>query len=346
MHSFNNNIKRIGFACKYMHSIQNIPRKKLEEIQRPYNTKTTTISWLSKQSKEIAEQRLWDLMVHNVNSFYNLIMLVATMPKERRMVRLSSELLPVATHKDWKYFWQKPDVVFYLENNLKKIGNQARRFDVRLSMHPGQFTVLSSDNLSIVKNSIELFEYHVDIAKYMGYAKKFQDFKINVHITGKKGAAGIFDVWSKLSPEAKNTITFENDEWGHGLQTVLEISKLAPIVLDIHHHFIHSYGEYIKPNDERWKIIQESWKDIRPVIHYSVSKEEYFSTNEHNKLPDLNMLLEKNINRNKLRAHSIMLWNEKCNKWALEFLPHSDIMVEAKGKNLASKQLYDRYKQQ
>ena len=60
--------ERIGFACKYMHPDQTQSKKLLEEIQRPLNTKSTTVQWLNRQTRDVAEQRLWDIMVHNIQS--------------------------------------------------------------------------------------------------------------------------------------------------------------------------------------------------------------------------------------------------------------------------------------
>jgi hypothetical protein len=77
---------RIGFACKYMHSNQDQPKKLLEELQRPLNTKSTTVQWLNRQTVSVAEQRLWDIMVHNIKSFKELVKYVGTLPPNRRMV--------------------------------------------------------------------------------------------------------------------------------------------------------------------------------------------------------------------------------------------------------------------
>ena len=107
-----------------------------------------------------------------------------------------------------------------MQNHLEKIfapiGETARRLDVRLSFHPGQFCVLASENPGIVERSIAEFEYHADMARWMGYGKSFQDFKINVHISGKRGPDGLRESYSRLSPEARNCITIENEEnsWG------------------------------------------------------------------------------------------------------------------------------------
>ena len=59
---------RIGFACKYMHPDQTQKKKLLEEIQRPLNTRATTVQWLNRQTVDVAEERLWDIMVHNIAS--------------------------------------------------------------------------------------------------------------------------------------------------------------------------------------------------------------------------------------------------------------------------------------
>ena len=157
--------RRIGFACKYMHPDQTQKKKLLEEIQRPLNTRSTTVAWLNRQTKEVAEERLWDIMVHNIKSYYNLIEYVGGLDNDLRMVRLGSDVLPVYTEPTWSYFWRKDDVRAYCEKHFGPVGDLARKLDVRLSMHPGQFTVLASDNPDIVERSIEEFEYHVDVAR-------------------------------------------------------------------------------------------------------------------------------------------------------------------------------------
>jgi hypothetical protein len=39
------------------------------------------------------------------------------------------------------------------------------------------------------------------------------------------------------------------------------------------------------------------------------------------------------------------MWNDACNKWVVGFADNFDIQCEAKGKNLASMQVYEHYKQ-
>jgi len=334
--------KRIGFACKYMHPDQTQKKKLLEEIQRPLNTKATTVAWLNRQTKEVAEQRLWDIMVHNIQSYMNLICYVGGLPNDLRMVRLGSDVLPVYTEPTWSYFWRKPDVREYCEKNFANVGARARELDVRVSMHPGQFTVLASDNPDIVERSIEEFEYHTDVLRWMGYGQSFQDAKCNVHISGRKGPQGIIDVLPRLSPEARNTITIENDEMSWGIDASLELADHVALVLDIHHHWVNS-GEYIQPTDRRFDRIVDSWRGVRPVIHYSVSKEILLEEWPNDELPDMEFLLMNGFKKQKLRAHSDYMWNTAVNEWAMSFWDYADIMVESKAKNLASKGLYEEY---
>ena len=341
---FTQSTQRIGFACKYLNPDQTQKKKVLEEIQRPFNTRSTTVAWLDRQTRDVAEQRLWDIMVHNIQSYYNLIEYVGGLPNELRMVRLGSDCLPVYTHDKWSYYWRNTDVREYCSTAFAKVGDLARLLDVRISFHPGQFTVLASDNPDIVRRSIEEFEYHTDMARWMGFGKQFQDFKCNVHISGRQGPEGVRQAHKKLSPEARNIITIENEENSHGLDTCLELADLLPIVLDIHHHWCRE-GEYIDPSDERVKRVVDSWRGVRPTMHYSYSRNEHLPAEfDHTGLPDMQQLLESGHKKQKLRAHSDFYPNQKVNTWALSFRDRFDIMCESKMKNLASKELYNQYK--
>jgi UV DNA damage repair endonuclease len=337
---------RIGFACKYISSPEQVSDKACLDDVKHLNTIGTTLTWMKKQSRQVAEDRLWKIIIHNIESIKNLVDIVGAMPKMLRMFRISSDVLPFFTEPSLKYFYEMSDVKSYCEKNFRQVGDLARNLDVRLSFHPGQFVVLASDNPDIVTKSIEEFEYHTTMARWMGYGTAWHDhgFKINVHISGKRGPQGIIDVLGRLSPESRNLITIENDELTWGIDASLALVNHVALVLDIHHHLIHSGGEYIMPWDNRWKKIIESWHGIRPVIHYSTSREDVLLNHDRNTLPDIKTILQENtIKKTKLRAHSDSTWNRASNSWALLYLQEADIMIEAKYKNIASKNLYEQY---
>ena len=334
---------RIGFACKWINDPSEVNGMKINARDRDLNTGSTTVRWLREHPQE-AEQRLWDLMERNIEACYKLVARVGTLDEDLRMVRLSSDILPVYTEPSWKWFWRQPDVRNYAQRNFSRVGELARENRVRLSFHPGQFTVLASSNPGIVDRSIEEFEYHTDMARWMGYGKTFQDFKINVHISGREGPDGIRRALTKLSPEARNCITIENDEMTWGIDSSIELVKDCALVLDIHHHWINS-GEYIDPNDDRVKRIIDSWRGVRPTLHYSLSREDCLIDHPRHQRPALSPLLEAGYKKQKLRAHSEFYWNTAVNEWALSFRDQFDIMCESKAKNLASFALYEQAKE-
>jgi UV DNA damage repair endonuclease len=332
-------IKRIGFACKWIDGPSQINGIKQKDNCKQYNTGSTTVAWLNRQTKEVAEQKLWDLMVGNIEATRKLVEKVGTLDENLRMVRLSSDILPVYTESTWSWFWRLSNTRDYCERGFKQIGDVARSNNVRLSFHPGQFTVLASDSPDIVNRSIEEFEYHADMARWMGYGQKFQDFKINVHIAGRQGPEGIRAAYKRLTPEARNCITIENEENAWGLDDCLTISDVVPIVMDIHHHWVRE-GVYIAPQDDRVKRVIDSWRGVRPTMHYSVSREDILVDHCTETAPDYKTLLEAGYKKAKLRAHSNFYWNKPVNEWALSFRDSFDIMCESKAKNLASRALY------
>ncbi len=336
-------MKKIGFACKWIDNPEQVNGIKPKDDCKKYNTGSTTVAWLNRQSKDVATEKLWDLMKGNIESTRLLVERVGGLDEHCRMVRLSSDILPVYTESTWSWFWRQPDVIAYAEKHFGEVGSIARRLGVRLSFHPGQFTVLASDNDDIVSRSIEEFEYHADMARWMGYGKSFQDFKINVHIAGRAGPEGIRLSYNKLTPEARNCITLENEENAWGLDDCLSLSDIIPTVLDIHHHWVRE-GEYLDPSDARVSRVLDSWRGVRPTMHYSVSREDYLAGHCANTLPDYKTLLESGYKKAKLRAHSDFYWNTAVNEWALSFLDTHDIMCESKGKNLASYELYQQAK--
>jgi UV DNA damage repair endonuclease len=336
-------MKRIGFACKWIDGPSQIDGIKQTDTAKQYNTGSTTVAWLNRQTREVAEQKLWDLMEGNIEAVHKLVSKVGEQDEHLRMVRLGSDILPVYTHNDFKYFWALPDVIQTCERGFSRIGEVARSTNTRLSFHPGQFTVLASESEGIVERSIEEFEYHADMARWMGYGKSFQDFKIDVHISGRRGPDGIRAAYKRLSLEARNCITIENEENAWGLDDCLTISDIVPIVLDVHHHWCRE-GEYLSPTDDRVQRVLDSWRGVRPTCHYSVSREDWLHGHDVTTLPDYAALLLAGKKKQKLRAHSDFYWNTACNEWALGFLDNFDIMCESKGKNISSFNLYRQWK--
>ena len=333
-------VKRIGFACKWAE----INKKGEIASVEGLNTGGTTVAWVKRQTQSVAEQKVLDVSKQNILNTHALVKKVASLEPSLRMVRITSDMLPFYTMDGWQNFWQDRQMQDNLARWFAPIGETARQNNVRLSFHPDQFVVLASDREDVVNKSIDEFEYHADMARMMGYGKTFQDMKINVHISGRKGPQGIRDVYGRLSPEARNTLTLENEEYTHGLSDCLSLSDLCPTVMDIHHNWTRE-GTYIDCNDDLVKKVIDSWRGVRPAMHYSVSREDVLTGHSTTQLPDHTALISEGYTKQKLRAHSDYFWNDAVNDWALTFVDNFDIMCEAKGKNLASFKLLERAKQ-
>ena len=70
---FNNNVNRIGFCCKYLDQDQTQKPKIRKEIQQKYTDRSTTVAWCNRQEKSIAENKLLEIVEHNMQSAYNLV---------------------------------------------------------------------------------------------------------------------------------------------------------------------------------------------------------------------------------------------------------------------------------
>lgn len=322
-----------------MHTDQSLPPKRLKEIQGRLTERVTTDAWMQRQTVSAAHDRLWEIIQHNTQAVFNLIQYVSGLPSGQRMIRLGSDQLPFYTLAPWRDFYTRSDVREFLERQYLRAGDLARAQDVRLSMHPGQFTVLASDRPDVVQRSLEEMEYHATIARWMGYGCEFQDFKINVHMSGRRGAAGMREIYSQLSPELRNMMTVENDEYSSGLDDILAVADLYALVFDTHHEWIHS-NTFITPRDDRWQQVVDSWRGVRPVVHYSVSQSEYLAVVLDDQLPDRDALKTLGHASTRLRAHSDYYSHTASNDMIAQFWPEADIMAESKMKNLASTRLY------
>lgn len=347
---------KIGFACKFVHPTskedviyklkgERLPvaiRKQRKLVEERYNTKTTTITWLRNNPND-ADNRLSEIVNHNLWALKNLITYVSTLPDNLKMVRISSDILPVFTHPEFKCWYTVPQRLQAISAKFKEIGDLVRYHNIRISFHPGQYVVLGSDKDSVIQNSIEEFEYHALMANWMGYGNSFQDgCKINVHIGGRGGPDAFRESYKSLSQTAQNCITVENDEFGWGIEDTLSLGDIMPIVLDIHHHFVRT-GEHIQVTDDRVKDVIASWRSVRPTMHYSTCKENLCDNYSSDVLLCRNTLMESGLTKSKLRAHSDYYWNNAENDWALTFLSNFDIMCESKMKNLAAIKLYEYY---
>jgi len=155
-----------------------------------------------------------------------------------RMFRISSDIIPFGSNKAITFPWKK-----LFTKELQALGKKARAYDIRLSMHPGQYTVLNSPHSHVVENAIRDLEHHCD---FLDALKMDSTCKIILHVGGiygdKPAAIERFkDQYKKLERRIKQRLIIENDDTCYNAEDVLSIGQelSIPVVFDTLHHAIN-----------------------------------------------------------------------------------------------------------
>ncbi len=228
--------------------------------------------------------------------------------------RMSSNMIPWGNKVDWFSFKDFSEI----KDVLARCGEFAKKHGMRLTMHPGQYCILTSPHQHVIDNSVSDLQMHSDIMDLMGLSRTHYN-KINIHMGAtygdKESAIKTFlKNFNKLPDAIKSRLTIENDDKGNMYSTkeLFEgIHKNAniPIVFDYHHHKFCTGGQ---SEEEALRLAVSTWGNIKPIVHYSESK----ALNESLKV--------------KLQAHSDYYLN-KVETYGLDL----DIMMECKAKELA-----------
>lgn len=326
---------KLGYCCLYRNDSN-------PETEKDFNPKKIMLTHFSKLSKKEQEEKLRNVVEHNLIATKKLLEYTNSLPNELKMVRISSDLLPLYTAEVSSKFYNEKTLNNQIQEKLSQIGEYSRLNNIRIGFHPDQFCVLASNNQKAKENGVKEFIYHLEMLEKMGF-NGWHDHGafINIH-TGSKNIkpTDILDTLKTMPKNSSNFLTIENDEFSHGLESTLLLADKIALVLDIHHHWI-STGEYIQNNDDRVKKVMDSWKGIRPLMHYSTTHEDVLKHHDKNSKPDLKQLKKNGLKLKDLRKHSEFYWNTACNEWAKSFLGQFDIECEAKGKNLASIKLFE-----
>lgn len=263
-------------------------------------------------AKNINEEKLLDLISHNLNSLENII--DYNIKNDIKLFRISSDLIPFGSSPINNIQWEK---IFLSEFN--KIGEKIRNSSMRVSMHPGQYTVLNSPNIEVVDRAIEDLNYHTKVLDTLGVGS---EHKIVLHIGGvyndkKQAMERFISNYSLLDNKVKERLVIENDDKSYNINEVLEIGKKLniPVIFDNLHNEINSYDK--EKSDKYWiSKCKETWKekDGYQKIHYSQQ----------------NALKKLGSHSNTIRLNEFIRFYESLDREDI------DIMLEVKDKNLSA----------
>jgi UV DNA damage endonuclease len=194
--------------------------------------------------------------------------------------RISSDLVPFASHPINKFNWQG-----YFQEEFEEIGEFITKNRMRISMHPDQFTLINSIKKDIFERSKNELKYHAQILDLM---KLDTSAKIQIHVGGAYGekeesTERFITRFGKLDDSIIRRLVIENDDKLYNLNDCLKINAQTqiPILLDVFHHKLNNSKTSIA--EDSFKYTTKTWKEKRdgiPMVDYS-SQEPNGSPRQH-----------------------------------------------------------------
>jgi UV DNA damage endonuclease len=160
-----------------------------------------------------------------------------------------------------------------MASQLSSVGRRAERLGIRVVLHPDQFVVLNSENEKTRATSRMILDKHALAFDLMGLPQTTWSL-MNIH-GGKAGRSDeLVKIIAELSPNVKNRITLENDEYSYGAEEILDICRRSgvPMLFDCHHHVIkEGLDSYDHPSVAKYtKLARDTWpKPEWQVVHVS-----------------------------------------------------------------------------
>jgi UV DNA damage endonuclease len=200
--------------------------------------------------------------------------------------RISSDLVPFASHPINKFNWQK-----CFQDEFEEMGEFIVKNRMRISMHPDQFTLINSIREEIFKRSKKELQYHAEVLDLM---KLDTSAKIQIHVGGvygdkNKSMERFVKRFNKLHDSIIRRLVIENDGKLYDLNDCLKINDQIqiPILLDVFHHKLNKSPT--RTTKESLKLAAKSWnekKDGMLMVDYS-SQEPNGLPQQHSETIDL-----------------------------------------------------------
>ncbi|TDB51963.1 UV DNA damage repair endonuclease UvsE [Bacillus sp. CBEL-1] len=230
--------------------------------------KTLTFARWSKLSKDERMKKLYDVTQQNL--YHTKRALHYNIAHEIMLYRLSSSLVPLATHPEVAW-----DFVTPFQQEWNELGHLIKSHQLRVSFHPNQFTLFTSDKPHITDNAVLDMNYHYQMLEAMDVV---EGSLINIHVGGAygdkiKALERFHQNLKKLPVHIKEQMTLENDDKTYTTEETLAVceKEQIPLVFDFHHHQANLGTQSLEDLLPR---IFETWKhvNIRPKVHISSPK--------------------------------------------------------------------------
>jgi UV DNA damage endonuclease len=194
--------------------------------------------------------------------------------------------------------WQE-----YFKQEFREIGEYIKDNGMRITMHPGQYTVLNSTDEGVFKRSLKEIQYHMEVLDLM---ELNSTAKVQVHVGGvygnkPKSLERFIERYKTYEKDITTRLVIENDDKSYTLRDCVQIHDKTgiPIIFDIYHHQCNNSGESMQ---QAFKTFTESWREFDglPIVHYSSEhpEKEKPSHSEHIQLKDFKKFIEQTRDHN------------------------------------------------
>lgn len=289
-----------------------------------------------------ADNRRWQNSPHLRVSIEYLHEIFRYLEKQEiTMYRMSSDIAPYVTHPEMPQFHRQ---VEESAEELAALGAQARKQNLRLSFHPSQYIILNSPNLDANRKCATDVDRQAAMLDAMGAGP---DAVVVIHVGGRyDDARSARDRWIEtylnvLSEPARRRLVLENDDISFSAADVLYIHERTgvPLVFD-HQHFCCLNPDKLDLVETAARFLHTWPPGRRPKLHFSSPRTQ------------LREVKRRNRETKKLEtAYLPPLWTghaDYCDPFVfIEFMRRLaaagvrdfDVMLEAKGKDLALRRL-------
>lgn len=217
--------------------------------------------------KSYAEEKLVDTVQNNLDCLDKILRY--NVEHSLLFFRITSDLVPFASHPVCNFPWQT-----YFQTKLRDLGTFIKENNIRISMHPDQFTLINSPKSEVHQRSIAELRYHTTVLDTMGLDEQA---KIQIHVGGIYGDKGLSKKrfvtrYKELEPNIRKRLVIENDDRCYHIEDCLDIHEETgiPLLFDTFHHDVLHDGV---PGTlaEIFKKVKKTWTTIDgdPMVDYS-----------------------------------------------------------------------------
>ena len=211
-------LRHLGYACQNVHL-----GTKSRTVRLANLTTEKLIPVIAQNLDDIEAALRWNVE-HGISFF-----------------RVTSDLIPFATLPQFPFDWEEA-----FRWKFDAIRRLVKAHDLRVSSHPGQYTVLNSPKENVVTASVEELDHQARVLRLIDPKQGTMTLHVGGAYGDKPAAMDRFaENLALLSDEARAILTIENDDRTFTLEEVVGLAERTglPVIVDLFHHRLNYDGQ-------------------------------------------------------------------------------------------------------